>query len=85
MESIDPNAPKPEAPAELILLRELEAWQALPVSGGLLEQPATLMADLRAVSHARAMHEDKKRPPQEERDHYASLVDKARQMAGGHL
>jgi len=83
-DEIDPDAPKPDVPAELVLLQELETWQVLPVKGGYLDQPATLMADLRAVRQARNMHPPKATvQSQDDGDHYAQLVEKARRAAGG--
>jgi len=54
---IDPESVRPPKPAELVLLEELEGWDVLPCSGGYLQQPFTLMADLRAVRAARQENE----------------------------
>ena len=55
----DPGDP-PSKPAELALLEELEVWSVLPHMGGYLDQPITLMADLRTVRIARSHHENAK-------------------------
>jgi len=72
----------PERPAELSLLDELEYWNTMPLSGGLLEQPYTLMADLRAVRRARVDQANSKLVSESLQDKVDALKTQAYQMAG---
>jgi hypothetical protein len=72
-------------PAEYYLLTELEAWRALPVAGGYLDQPVTLMLDLATVRraiHSKRVAEQRKA---NEADRIEQLRQKALKAAGGGL
>ena len=70
-------------PAELYLYGELQAWQALPVQGGYLDQPATLMLDLETVRNAIRDKRAADRRKEEQADRIEELRQRALKAAGG--
>lgn len=51
--SEEPVVAKPEPPDELKLLWQIERYKALPLAGGLLDQPAILMRQMNICINAR--------------------------------
>ena len=60
-----PGVQGPECPGELILYWELREYNAMPVEGSYLDQPWTLMQDLRQVRKA-IQHKENSRVAKEE-------------------
>lgn len=73
----------PEVPAEVKLLTELDRWRALPLAGGLLDQPMTLMKDLDMVRTAMVHAQQNQQRELASQGDYAALAEKAGNMVGG--
>lgn len=72
---------RPEKPATLYLLEELELYGAMPCEGGYLDQPYTLMMDLRIARVARQQWRNSQLKAED--DDLASKIAAARQRALG--
>jgi len=72
----------PEQPGELILYDDLREWHALPCEGGYLDQPWTLMQDLRMVRTALRHRQSTVALRAETRGEYDDLAKQASAMAG---
>ena len=68
------GVPEPEKPVELVLFEELGCYgNPLPISGGYLNQPHSLMQDLRVVRTAKEHWEWAQRYKAEHADQYERI------------
>ena len=63
------------------MLNKLDQWHALPVAGGYLDQPYTLMLDLNAVRSARDTAMAQKSTSDDHSQTYKDLAARAQALA----